>query len=1699
MKASSRTRMVSVIVLTAFILIPALQVPSSAAEGDLSITYEYDFSEPYVNMGSSERLYAISGLELDGRGGVPALPVRSVYLAVPPGYELMSIDVRCASPRTIELVERYPSNPAELAMNGEISYSHEYLGRPYGISSRYVLEGVEVIGLELRPLCWDEGSGALSFVDHLAIELTCERGRTEYLGDLDRVRDLVDNPQAVPDLGRRTSSDLLPAGEYDHLIITSQELSAPFMELAEWKGERNELGSVHPDVRSVVVSREYILGSGQFWGDPRSHRGTGNDTQTIIRNFIIAAYQEWGVRYVLLGGDDDVLPARMLDSPMHDTEYDELPGDIYYSGLDGSWDSDGDGIYGELIGILSNDEADLLSEVFVGRATVSTVGQAWNFVNKTIAYEMGYSNQYGDDILLIGEKLDDRPTYGDDYKEEVWNLVLADEGLDRSTLYAKDGTFSGNAVLMAMGSGVHVINHMGHGNFGYLAELMNYDVQELDNQLPFIMYTQACMVAGFDEKSYSPGDCIAEEFVQGKGGAVAFIGNSRYGWYSPGSTAGSSQKFDISFFRQVYEDNVTDLGRALSLSKEEWAVTASAGGTVRWVYLELNLLGDPETRVHLPGRAVHDLAVRTVEIDRTILGEICPVNVRVQNCGQSVDSGTLRLLANGAEVGNVSVSLSPGESISLPMEWTPAEQLTTDITARLECALDQRADNDRATVRAMVDRRVTADETWLGARTLTGGLLIDPLATVEAAGCNITLQTSDLPYRFTVLGGLSLNGSVLQGSPFFIESEGGDLEITDSRLTGMSIGPVSSLSGGTLFMRNTEIAGGSGWRSNGTSIVVRNATFIDQVGEWMLSNSTVDLERLAGQGGDGIRLWNMTGSVASSSWTGGSSGLSIDRCGAMTLSDLTFLGNGMDMGVFGDGRAHFEHEVANVNLTCGPLQILRGLNGATVENATGSLYLVGCYDVVVRSSHFASSGNGLALVDCSEVEIVGSAMENCTAGILAIDTVGNAWGNDLLFNDRQAELFRSNLSFGKDYPIGGNHWSDLTGTDLMSGEGQDLAGADGMFDAAYDLDGAFDRYPKVGRCSLVHDLLESSFILDAAQANRIEDVAFTSTSRSGIGIANWTWELGDGGLAYGATAAHTYSSLGWITARLTVTDHYGRTDFAEREIEVVNLGPLCDFDISPDGSAPGENVMFQDLSTDPDGAVASWYWDFGDGGTSSERSPEHVFINEGDYLVSLTVRDSDGALGSADRILVVGNDPPVAVFSWSPASVTTLVDVQFGSTSSDPDGEVMSWTWDFGDGASGSGQMVKHRYSALGTFTVTLTVTDNDGATASLSKTLTVINSRPVATFSHPAEVMSLLEAQFEDRSYDLDGSISSWSWNFGDGETSNVRSPSHIYLRPGTYAVDLTVADDRGWMSKASSTIVVTNRLPVVYLSVPSGDHRSLDALEFSASGSDPDGTVVNYTWDMGDGTVLFGENVTHTYLTPGNYSITVSCWDDSGGEARNSSEMIIQNLLPRAEVRVGQGGHPLELVFTALAEDDDGVITSHVWSFGDGTYGEGAQVRHRYAQEGSYQVYLTVTDGSGGVSEAEDNVTVLTENLFLSEMRLEYSRGTGWEISGEIWNEGWVPVNVTLSVFAGGKHFHWDIEVGGREFEPFHLPLTDFKGGNVNITLITPEGWETDLEDNTWTGDAELQTPFIYWIAGGAAIVIAVAAVVMLAKRKR
>ncbi len=1696
MNTSRRSRMILVVILTAFVLVPSFQVPSAGAENVSSVTYEYAFGEPFIDMGTPERLYGITGLGLDLRGGVPTLPVSSLLLAVPPGHRLVDVTVRSADPRAIGQMEQYPLNPVEMTLNGERSFKHEYECRPWDVSGSYVLEGVEVVGLNLRPLCWDEGTGVLTFTEAYSITLTYDAATDDFIGDLDRVRDLVDNPQAVFDLSRPIVPSVLPAGDYDHLIITNQELSAPFLELAIWKGERNEMGSVHENVRSTVVTLEDILADERFWGSPYSHRGTGNDTQTIVRNFIIAAYRDWGVEYVLIGGDDDIIPTRMVKAPVYDSKFKELPADIYFSGLDGDWDTDNDGVYGEEGGIYTPDEADLLAEVFVGRATVSTVGQAWNFVNKTIGYEMGFSNQYGDDVLLIGEKLDDW-TFGDSYKQEVWDLVLADEGLNHSSLYAQDGTFSASAVLAAMGSDYHIINHVGHGNFEYMAGLYNDDVQGLANDLPFIMYTQACEVAGFDEKEDQPGDCIAEELIQGEGGAVAFIGNSRYGWYVRGDTDGPSQKFDISFFSQVYDQDVTDLGRALSYSKEEWVTMVSTSDTVRWVYLELNLLGDPETRVHLPGRELHDLAVQEVSVERAILGEPCNITVGVQNRGQIAEVGNFVLQVEGEVIANRVVSLGPGERQTIYVDWTPSKYQVSNITAQITCAEDLRTENDRKVVRKMVDRRVESDETWTGNLTLPGGLLIDPLVTVNATGCTILLPSCDLLYTFSLRGAFSLSGSTLQGSPFVIDSEGGDLELVNSRLTGMSYERPCVFEKGRLSLLSAEVIGGAGWTLNGTDVNMLGVNLTGQSGEWRISNSEVSLVHLSGQYGDGMRLVNATGTVTSSTWTNGSSGLSLDRCEGMRLQDLALLGNGMDLGIFGSTASHFTHGVENVSLTYGPLMILEGLAGVTIEDFRGSLYLIGCQDVVVRNSLLGRAGSGIALVGCSNVEMLGNAMENCTAGILAIDSQGLVWGNDLLYNEAQVVQIRSGLTFGKGYPIGGNHWSDKEGEDVRCGADQDLPGADGIFDDAYDSSGAYDRYPKAGRCSFVHSELEASFVLDASPADRVKDVTFTSTTRSGIGIANWTWDLGDGAMAYGPSAVHTYTSLGTVMVELTVVDHFGRSDSAVREVQVVNLDPLCDFTCSPVRPLPGEVVQFQDLSTDLDGEVVSWLWDFGDGSSSVTPSPTHTFIDEGDFLVSLTVRDAEDAVTAVARWLAVGNDPPTADFSWSPASVTTVVDAQFTSQSLDPDGTIVSWTWDFGDGGSGSGPVVDHRYSALGTYTVVLLVTDDNGATASVSKEMSVINSRPVAAFTFPNDLVSFSEARFEDRSYDLDGSITGWSWSFGDGGTSSAPSPTHTFQRPGVYRVNLTVTDDRGWTDRSSSYVTVSNRPPLVNMTVPAGEHWSLDVLQFSASGADLDGTVEGFVWDMGDGTLLEGDRVSHAYFAPGTYTVTVTCRDDSGGESSNSSMIEVQNLVPRSDILITPGVHPLEVILCARAEDGDGVLTSYNWSFGDGTFGEGEIIRHQYLENGSYEVILTVVDDAGGMAEARAEARVFLSDLFLRGPELRYDEDDGWTFHGEIVNEGAVPINVTLFIEAGGLSFVRECNISEMSYASIDLALTDLEEGEVVVRIVAPDGWDSDLQDNVWTASAERPQEFPYWLAGAAVMAILVIGLALLFRK--
>ncbi len=266
-----------------------------------------------------------------------------------------------------------------------------------------------------------------------------------------------------------------------------------------------------------------------------------------------------------------------------------MPADIYYSNLDGNWDANGNGIFGEI-----DDNPDWFAEVALGRIPAFTDSQFLNFFHKS--YHYVDNDTYSNDIIyMMGENLDNHPTWGGDYKDEIIPYVPSGYHID--TLYERDGTFSVSNVMNVINNGLGIVNHIGHANYFIVFGLNNVRISSLNNTDYGFAYTQGCYPAAFDTPTSQESGAVGQNLVTASGGLFAFIGNTRYGWYSPGSTNGASQAYDITFFSGLYDHNIRELGHTLNYSKEALVNQAMTSGVMRWIYYQLVLFGDPSIAV----------------------------------------------------------------------------------------------------------------------------------------------------------------------------------------------------------------------------------------------------------------------------------------------------------------------------------------------------------------------------------------------------------------------------------------------------------------------------------------------------------------------------------------------------------------------------------------------------------------------------------------------------------------------------------------------------------------------------------------------------------------------------------------------------------------------------------------------------------------------------------------------------------------------------------------------------------------------------------------------------------------------------------------------------------------------------------------------------------------------------------------------
>ena len=292
-------------------------------------------------------------------------------------------------------------------------------------------------------------------------------------------------------------------------------------------------------------------------------------------------------------------------------------------------------------------------------------------------------------------------------------------------------------------------------------------------------------------------------------------------------------------------------------------------------------------------------------------------------------------------------------------------------------------------------------------------------------------------------------------------------------------------------------------------------------------------------------------------------------------------------------------------------------------------------------------------------------------------------------------------------------------------------------------------------------------------------------------------------------------------------------------------------------------VLDGSKSSDAEGGVLRYAWDFGDGSGSEIVNPTKSYSKGGTYPVTLTVRD-DAGLGnsvSTDQIAVRVDQGPVAS-AGADILACAGTEVQFdGTGSTDIDGVVNSFTWDFGDGNSGGGETPSHIYERPGDYRVFLTIEGEKAGICSATSSDEVevkIIEGPVAVIAAPSAVPITDTITFDgSASHMAEGNITAYEWDFGDGTTATGAHGDAPYAEPGTYAVSLTLRSDSTsptCQTVSARHLIRVNATPVAAAGedkqVAVGEETVFDA---SAS-SDPDGGIVAYEWDFGDGTTATG-----------------------------------------------------------------------------------------------------------------------------------------------------------------------------------------------------------------------------------------------------
>lgn len=560
-----------------------------------------------------------------------------------------------------------------------------------------------------------------------------------------------------------------------------------------------------------------------------------------------------------------------------------------------------------------------------------------------------------------------------------------------------------------------------------------------------------------------------------------------------------------------------------------------------------------------------------------------------------------------------------------------------------------------------------------------------------------------------------------------------------------------------------------------------------------------------------------------------------------------------------------------------------------------------------------------------------------------------------------------------------------------------------------------------------------------------------STTNPGYSIVQWNWDFGDGGIDSLQNPFYQYYGSGNYNVCLTVVADSAGFQISDTICMTVAVTTVtivtADFSYS---FITCDSIAFTDLSTCSSGYnIVQWNWDFGDGNTSYLMNPAHQYNANGTYTVSLVVyADSAGIVynDTTFQSLVISSSPDVS-FTWNPEPTPIGQTTNFYGASNS---QVVSWLWDFGDGNSSSVQNPVHTFSNVGTYIVSLQIVDTGGCQNSVYHNCTVTDL-PILDFTWDQSCLNN-PVQFTVLSPPTDtGAIASYFWDLGDGNSSTMQNPSHLYVQVGNYNVTLTITDTLNAVNSLTKTITIYDS-PVSYFIVDDSSCVGAETMFVDSSYIASD-SISQWDWDFGDGntqTILYPDNpdVTHIYDSTGTFTVTLQVTSDNSCSNISQQEITISQS-PVADFNYETNCPEDPVLFTDLSTENGGTdIVTWFWDFGDTLSGSNntstqQNPTHIFSSYGDFSVELEVTNATGC-----SNSTVSILPIYQTPVDFTYNNDC-------IYSPIQFEVDETITNVSEVISWHWDFGDGDTSTlqNPTHAYQTS-GGFNVVLTIETING---------------------------------------------